>query len=208
MFSGSYQVLHSDFIVVIPLVSIIAILLLRQLQPILFISFWLQQPHFICCVKPNNKQLPDVFEDDLVVNQLTSSGIMAYNQLMQFAYPLKINIADLYDHLEIALETRHTSMEKSVCCLILLLGSGFKSEDIRIGQTEIHIRPGYSHLLDQLKCEMDESSLNLKSRFKTGFKAYMRRVTIIRFRFIGKCEWNQSNVWLSMNHILMLNCVK
>lgn len=107
---------------------------------------------------------------------------------MQFGYPAKIKIADLYDKLEPTLEPRQTSMGKHMCCSVLLLASGFEPKDLRMGDTEIHIRPGHSQLLDQIHCEIKESSVELAKRFKKGFEAHMRRrrVILLRIRFIGR----------------------
>ncbi|XP_031625631.1 myosin heavy chain 95F-like [Contarinia nasturtii] len=58
------------------------------------------RPYFIRCVKPNRKTMPDIFDDTIVFNQLQSSGMLAYNQLIQLGFPIKIMILDLFEKLK------------------------------------------------------------------------------------------------------------
>lgn len=109
---------------------------------------------------------------------------------MQFGYPAKLKIADLFDKLKPVLEPRHISMGRYMCCTILLLASGLKSTDFRIGEMDIHIRPGFSQLLDQIHCETNESSAELALRFKKGYVVHMHGVFLLSLRFIAKREYN------------------
>lgn len=89
---------------------------------------------------------------------------------MEFGYPSKVKIADLYNKLEPTLEPCHISLGKNVCCVILLLGSGFESKDFKIGETEVHIRPGNWQKLEEIS-----NGADLAVKFKSGFIAYCER---------------------------------
>nr|GMC70171.1 myosin-2-like isoform X2 [Ipomoea batatas] len=47
-------------------------------------------PHFICCIKPNNKQLPGVFEKELVLQQLRYVGVFEAVRISRSGYPTKM----------------------------------------------------------------------------------------------------------------------
>lgn len=47
-------------------------------------------PHFVCCIKPNNKQLPGVFEKELVLQQLRYSGVLEAVRISRSGYPTKM----------------------------------------------------------------------------------------------------------------------
>lgn len=153
--------------------------------PIIFNNS-LQKTHFIRCVKPNLNQTPGVFDENFVCEQLQSSGCTAYYELMQFGYPDKIKISDLYDKLAPVLQSRHTSIGRLRCCLIFLLANGFKAEDLRSGKSSINIRPGNSKLLEKLQIEINDFNPESVLKFNNEFLNHERRVLILRLRFISK----------------------
>lgn len=153
-------------------------------------------------MKPNRLHVPGFFDDTIVLNQLQSSGMMAYRSLMELGYPIKIPIAELFQKLQPYLEQRHISIGSNVCCRIFLLAIGFLSEDFKFGKTEIHFRPGRKHLLDLLNVEFQKSKNDITVRFKKGFISFMRRSLFISIRFMGACMYfifSESNEYI---HIL------
>ena len=57
---------------------------------------WLEstRPHFICCVKPNNKQVPGTYQVDLVSQQLRCFGILEVVRISRSGYPTRIQHQD------------------------------------------------------------------------------------------------------------------
>lgn len=123
------------------------------------------------------------------MNQLKSSGTIAYYELIQFGYPIKIKIADLYAKLEPILKPHHLKLGQNKCCQILLLEYGFELRDFKFGKIDIHIRAGKSHRLDHLQQKMEQFKEEVATQFRSGFIAYMRRIHIICLQFIGAREY-------------------
>lgn len=148
-----------------------------------------QNCHFIRCIKPNSNQTPGVFDFDLVSSHLQSAGIFAYSDLMQMGYPSKIQIEKLFEKIEVLLDPRHVSVGKNMCCQIFLLGSGFQFENFKFGRTEVRIRAGKFHLLDnifdKISKQGNESTKLHALKFKRGFVAFRCRVLFLRLRFLG-----------------------
>lgn len=135
------------------------------------------------------KQVPDFYDEIVVSKQLESSGTLAYYNLMQCGYPTKIGIVEFYNKLKMHLEPRHISIGMHNCCKIVLLASGFLSKDFKFGKTEIHIRPGNYHLVDQLNVELERPDSEITVKFKRKFIAFMCRVLFKSIWFMGarKC---------------------
>jgi myosin heavy subunit len=47
-------------------------------------------PHFIRCIKPNAKQFPDQYEDDLVSQQLRCCGVLEVVRISRYGYPTRM----------------------------------------------------------------------------------------------------------------------
>ncbi|KAF5949106.1 hypothetical protein HYC85_015063 [Camellia sinensis] len=47
-------------------------------------------PHFIRCIKPNNKQLPGIYEKDLVLEQLRCCGVLEIVRISRSGYPTRV----------------------------------------------------------------------------------------------------------------------
>lgn len=47
-------------------------------------------PHFIRCIKPNSKQLPGLFENDVVLEQLRCGGVLEVVRISKSGYPTRI----------------------------------------------------------------------------------------------------------------------
>lgn len=119
--------------------------------------------------------MPDLFDDAIVFNQLQSSGMLAYYDLMQFGYPNKIPIIDLFEKLKPYLEPRHISIGVNNCCELFLLSIGFLSKDFKLGKTEIHFRPVNFHVMDRINVEFTQSKNQIEFKFEKGFNAFMQR---------------------------------
>lgn len=126
----------------------------------------------------------------MVFNQLESSGTIAYYNLMQMGYPLKVSISEFYQKLLVYLEPRHISIGMNNCCKIFLMSNNFLCKDFKFGTTEIHVRPGKRHLIDSMMTNFQEPNNAIAVKFKNGFVDYMRRIFYIRVRFLGTREFN------------------
>lgn len=144
-----------------------------------------KRPYFIRCVKPNRQQLPEIYDEISVRNQLETSGTMAYYSFMQLNYPIKFSISGLFEKLQAFLEPRHLSFGANNCCRIFLLAIGVPSKDFKFGKSEIHIRRGHQiPALDTVQLPNYEII-----KIKQEFKFFMRRVLKIRFKFLGKRKY-------------------
>lgn len=47
-------------------------------------------PHFIRCIKPNAKQLPGIYDEDLVIQQLKCCGVLEVVRISRAGYPTRM----------------------------------------------------------------------------------------------------------------------
>ena len=46
------------------------------------------------CIKPNNQQSPDVFDPEIVLNQLRYTGVMQIAEIRQKGHPVRVLFSD------------------------------------------------------------------------------------------------------------------
>lgn len=138
---------------------------------------FLQRPYFIRCVKPNCQQLPDVYDDNFVRNQLETSGTLAYYNFIQCSYPIKISISELFQKLQEILDPRYITFGEVICCRIFLLANNISLKNFKFGKSEIHIRRGHEF----------PSTFDLE-KINDEFNCFLRRIRILklRIRFLGQ----------------------
>lgn len=109
---------------------------------------------------------------------------------MQTGFPSKMKKTKLIKICQSFLEPRHLSIGTDMCCHILLLASGFKRDEFKIGREEIHIRSGKSHFLDEILEANDKVLRTLALKFNKGFVAFQCRIIYIRLCVFGKCMFS------------------
>lgn len=159
----------------------------------LYKIYYLQRSYFIRCIKPNNNQTAGIFDENVVLKQIQTSGTLTYFNLMQHGYPFKVRIDDLFENITSFLEPRHISVGSKMCCQIYLIATGFEHTDFKLGKTEIHIRLGKNDLFNQLRRGMNNASdisicPTIAKNFRKGFVAFMFRALLVQIRFVGKRE--------------------
>jgi myosin heavy subunit len=50
------------------------------------------QPHFVRCIKPNDAQVPDMFEANKIVEQLRCTGLLSVCKIRQIGYPVRMPV--------------------------------------------------------------------------------------------------------------------
>lgn len=85
-------------------------------------------------MKPNDKQKPGCFDENIVFDQLEASGTIAFHTLMQMGYPVKVPIAEFYQKIKPYMTPGHgyESIGTINCCRFFLLASGFLSKDFKL----------------------------------------------------------------------------
>lgn len=142
-------------------------------------------------MKPNDKQKPGCFDENIVFDQLEASGTIAFHTLMQMGYPVKVPIAEFYQKIKPYMTPGHgyESIGTINCCRFFLLASGFLSKDFKFGKTEIHIRSKNSKLLNQINIGSQDLLAGVAVKFNEQCRYFKRKTLYILLRFVGSCEF-------------------
>lgn len=123
---------------------------------------------FIRCVKPNNKNIPDEFDDTKIYNQLLYSGIIEGVKIMLSGYPIKKNKNSIND------EFRFVSHYSEHDSLVELLNNSSKNiNKFQIGQSKIFMKPNFYK-------ELDRQNNECKNKIVINIQALVRRFIAIR----------------------------
>lgn len=138
-----------------------------------------------------------MFDETIVLKQLETSGTIAYYSLIEFGYPMKISIAELYQKLLTYLEPRHILIGSKNCCLLFLLANGFLNKDFKLGKTEILIRAEKTILFQSLYAAFENMNNDIKVKFNTKYIKTRRSIIQIKVRSIGAGTFPSSEKYSS-----------
>eukprot|EP00002_Diphylleia_rotans_P023997 TRINITY_DN472_c0_g1_i1.p1 TRINITY_DN472_c0_g1~~TRINITY_DN472_c0_g1_i1.p1 ORF type:complete len:1426 (-),score=359.75 TRINITY_DN472_c0_g1_i1:2688-6965(-) len=109
------------------------------------------ESHFIRCIKPTTKQLPGVFEGDIILNQLRCNGMMAALQLMHAGYPTRSPYDDLHKRFKSMLPESLLKLKTKDFCEALLMTLNIDRKDFALGVSRVFFRSGKLAFLDELR---------------------------------------------------------
>ncbi|URE22819.1 MYSc [Musa troglodytarum] len=99
-------------------------------------------PHFIRCIKPNSKQLPSMYEHDLVLQQLRCCGVLEVVRISRSGYPTRMThqlFAERYGFLLLQISSSQDALSLSVA---ILQQFNVPPEMYRVGYTKLFFRTG------------------------------------------------------------------
>lgn len=154
---------------------------------------YFQETQFIRCIKPNSTRTVNFFDKDFALKQLRSSSVIPYVHLMQFGYPERLNIDQVYSFFKPKYELwKGVSSDRKEFCSNLLLSNGFDKTDFKFGMEFIFLRGKCSALLAKFMSPdprfIEDSIQKLKKySIRLEWKKYARKhfwYMVCSYRFI------------------------
>ncbi|KMZ68017.1 Myosin-11 [Zostera marina] len=134
------------------------------------------EPHYIRCVKPNNKLKPSIFENANVMQQLRCGGVLEAIRISMAGYPTRKTFYEFLNRFSLlAPEALEGKFDEKVACTKILEKKGLKG--YQIGKTKLFLRAGQMAELDGHRAQI------LNSAAKTI--QHQIRTHIARRRFIS-----------------------
>ncbi|XP_015896696.2 myosin-2 isoform X1 [Ziziphus jujuba] len=127
-------------------------------------------PHFIRCIKPNSKQLPGMYEMDLVLHQLRCCGVLEVVRISRSGYPTRMRhqeFAERYGFLR--LET-NVSQDPLSISIAVLQQFNILPEMYQIGYTKVYLRTGQIGTLEERRKQILQGVLCVQKYFR-GYQA-------------------------------------
>ncbi|TQE13750.1 hypothetical protein C1H46_000757 [Malus baccata] len=136
---------------------------LQQLMEILNST----EPHYIRCIKPNNVLKPAVFENDNVMQQLRSGGVLEAVRIKCAGYPTYRSFSEFLSRFRVlAPEVLKMDCPENEACEKILVKMGLRG--YQVGKTKVFLRAGQMAELDAKRILLlGDSSKVIQTRGRT-----------------------------------------
>ncbi|GAB4849560.1 hypothetical protein Ancab_004354 [Ancistrocladus abbreviatus] len=126
-------------------------------------------PHFICCIKPNNKQLPGMYEKDLVLQQLRCCGVLEVVRIARLGYPSRFTHEDFARRYGFLLLDKNVAEDPLSVSVAVLRQFNILPDMYQVGYTKLYFRTGQIGALENTRRVL-QSVVRVQKCFR-GYKA-------------------------------------
>ncbi|XP_071907469.1 myosin-2-like isoform X3 [Coffea arabica] len=123
-------------------------------------------PHFIRCIKPNNKQLPGIYDKDLVLDQLRCCGVLEVVRISRSGYPTRITHQDFSRRYGFLLLEDSESQDPLSSSVAILQQFGVLPEMYQVGYTKLFFRAGQIGALEDTRKQVLQGTLEVQKCFR------------------------------------------
>ncbi|KAL3508613.1 hypothetical protein ACH5RR_028014 [Cinchona calisaya] len=123
-------------------------------------------PHFIRCIKPNNKQLPGIYDKDLVLDQLRCCGVLEVVRISRSGYPTRITHQEFTRRYGFLLLENNASQDPLSSSVAILQQFGVLPEMYQVGYTKLFFRAGQIGALEDTRKQVLQGTLEVQKCFR------------------------------------------
>ncbi|TMX04023.1 hypothetical protein EJD97_011968 [Solanum chilense] len=123
-------------------------------------------PHFICCIKPNNKQLPGMSDKDLVIEQLRCCGVLEVVRISRSGYPTRLTHQEFTSRYGFLLPKDNACQDPLSMSVAILHQFGVLPELYQVGYTKLYFRSGQIASLEDARNQVLQGTLELQKCFR------------------------------------------
>ncbi|CAI0375856.1 unnamed protein product [Linum tenue] len=127
-------------------------------------------PHFIRCLKPNKKQLPGMYEEDLVLQQLLCCGIMEVMRIARAGYPSRMTHQEFAARYALLLPEPSEHLDPLSMSVAVLKQLNVLPEMYQVGYTKVYLRTAQIARLEEQRTKALRGVISVQNCFR-GSKA-------------------------------------
>ncbi|KAJ4746943.1 Myosin-related family protein [Rhynchospora pubera] len=127
-------------------------------------------PHFIRCIKPNNSQLPAIYEEALVLQQLRCCGVLEVVRISRSGYPTRMSHQKFAKRYGFLLLESAASQDPLSVSVAILQQFNILPDMYQVGYTKLFFRTGQIGALEETRNRTLHGILRVQSCFR-GHKA-------------------------------------
>ncbi|KAF1881143.1 hypothetical protein Lal_00023176 [Lupinus albus] len=127
-------------------------------------------PHFIRCIKPNTKQHPGIFDEDLVLQQLKCCGVLEVVRISRAGYPTRMTHQEFARRYGFLLSEVNTSQDPLSISVSVLQQFNIPPEMYQVGYTKLYLRTGQIGALEDKRKQILHGTVGIQKCFR-GQKA-------------------------------------
>ncbi|CAH9135658.1 unnamed protein product [Cuscuta epithymum] len=123
-------------------------------------------PHFIRCIKPNNKKLPGMFEKDIVLQQLQCCGILEVVRISRAGYPTRMTHQDFTGRYAFLLSDNSLLRDPLKTSVAILQKFHIHPEMYQVGYTKLYLRAGQIAAMEDVRKQVLQGTLDVQKCFR------------------------------------------
>ncbi|KAG5114255.1 hypothetical protein JHK82_037524 [Glycine max] len=127
-------------------------------------------PHFIRCIKPNTKQHPGIYDEDLVLQQLKCCGVLEVVRISRAGYPTRMTHQEFSQRYGFLLSEANTSQDPLSISVAILQQFNIPPEMYQVGFTKLYLRTGQIGALEDRRQHLLQGILGIQKSFR-GYQA-------------------------------------
>ncbi|KAL6543227.1 hypothetical protein OROHE_010747 [Orobanche hederae] len=124
------------------------------------------KPHFIHCIKPNTKQVPGLFEEDIFVEQLQCSGILEVVRSWRSGYPTRMTHQEFAKRYGFLLPEKMACQDPLSVSMAVLQQFGILPEMYQVGYTKVYFRSGQIGALEDVRRQVLQGNVEVQNFFR------------------------------------------
>ncbi|XVE80224.1 hypothetical protein DITRI_Ditri14bG0122500 [Diplodiscus trichospermus] len=124
------------------------------------------RPHFICCIKPNSKQLPGTYEEDLVLQQLRYFGLLEAVRISRSGYSTRMTHQEFAERYGFLLLETNVSRDPLTISVAVLKQFNVLPETYQIGYTKLYLRTGQISALEDRRKQVLRGVIEVQKYFR------------------------------------------
>ncbi|XP_020554045.1 myosin-2 isoform X1 [Sesamum indicum] len=123
-------------------------------------------PHFIRCIKPNNKQIPGAFEKDLVLEQLRSCGVLEVVRISRSGYPTRMTHQEFTRRYGFLIPENSACQDPLSMSVAILQQFDILPEMYQVGYKKLYFRAGQIGSLEDVRKQVLQGTLEVQKCFR------------------------------------------
>ncbi|XP_071196791.1 unconventional myosin-X-like [Salvelinus alpinus] len=106
-------------------------------------------PFFVRCIKPNMNKNANMFDPEVVLNQLRYSGMLETVKIRRAGFPVRRTFTDFCSRYKMILKDEHPTDDQRGSCTELLMSYDPAKRDWQLGKTKVFLKEELEHRLEK-----------------------------------------------------------
>ncbi|KAE8676979.1 Myosin-2 [Hibiscus syriacus] len=123
-------------------------------------------PHFIRCIKPNCKQVPDKYEEDVVLQQLRYCGVLEVVRISKLGYSTRMTHQEFAERYWFLLSETNAPHDPLSISVALLKQFNVLPEMYQVGYTKLFLRTGQIGALEHRRKQVLRGVIGVQKYFR------------------------------------------
>ncbi|KAM6912324.1 unconventional myosin-X [Xenentodon cancila] len=135
-------------------------------------------PFFIRCIKPNMEKNPNVFDPEIVLNQLRYSGMLETVKIRRAGFPVRRTFKDFFSRYKIIAKDKVTAGDDKKRSTDLLTKYDKTKKEWQLGKTKVFMKESMEHRLEKDRDEVQrQAAMIIRAHLLTfSAKKHFKRV--------------------------------